>query len=260
MPGGFSIELDGDRELARRFTQDPAKITVLMERNLRQAGRTATAELGRFTAPSTNGQARAVSRVAAQFNARYARSDSDINRQAGKIYDLMKRVAPNRAATFWAMFNEGRHEEAIEYARRSRLPRKVDVKEYRQRRANPEVIAMGTSGSVQRGLDRQLGTIGTAKAAFLEAQQSIGGRSRARANAFPRFVKVALRANRGRRLGGAIFSRRGDNLTLRIFSAVDYASRALSESQQSRALDFAERRFRANVEQGLQRIYRRGAR
>lgn len=240
-----TLRVTGAAAFARRlqrFSQDLGRST---ESILKQEARSCAVSLCFHTLPYGFGEApnKMKAKVAGDIRKVYA-----TNQQISAVVELMKPRSQRLAMAYWAAMKKGDDARARKYLRQAGF--NVETLD----RALHKAARTGKNGSVAKNTTPQqvvkdsalakftrekLGTIGTAKAGWYDAAQSLGGRVRTgdSKQIVPAYVRKLARKGSG--LGGSRVSKG----RIEIFTNVTYADEALPQGSFENAVSAARESF-----------------
>jgi len=228
-----------------------------------QEARGLAVELGRYTLPvglSESSGNKLQERIRNDIRVMFpALSDGKVG--ATRIYGILEKVSKKLAERFWAKYEAGGIDGAEEFLSRrvQGLPRGVDKEaDARRRRGkkSPEPTSVARQTVRDNYMKRRVKTAGMAKAGWLGAAKSLGGRVRrgggrsggTRAT-FPSYVR---KAGARKKLGASRISSRNGVLRISLRNSVRHASEVLDVSLQQRAEGAAFRKFVRSLNRAVQ--------
>lgn len=264
------VQAHGARELASQLRDYPAILHRETESILRQQARALCLEYAGATMPGPGFDAakdqKFKQRVAGDVGRVFASKD-----RPGSVFAAIQRVNPALAGAYWwGAVKKDNPTAAERILRLANIPRGLSAAALKAARTDPyarvpktqQPVSLAPAPQVRALVKKQTALVGFAKAGWVAAANSLGGRvrknirnddgTRTTEERFPKSVRDLARKFPG--IGGSTYTSSGGRHTLTIFTNVRHARNAMNEPLQRSAEDRAQQRFTKAIGHALRAL------
>lgn len=247
----------GSKELAAKLKAYPDLVKRETESLLRQEARAVCVELARQTLPGPGFDfpRKFQWQIVGEIRQVFASRD-----QPNTVFAMLQHHAPQLANAYWNAWKSRKLSVMQDILRRANLPEGLNRADHKASRTGPRghvaarpngPASLANAASARKYVNEKIATIGFAKAGWVAAALSLGGRirsntraadgTRSTAEKIPAWIRKIANKNKG--IGGSRMTEDKSVIRLEVFTNVRHAQEALPNDLMQVGLENAESNF-----------------